>query len=60
MVIDAMGMPKGLQNFIKSLYEGLYALVLSAGDFVLLAVVASGIIHGCPLAGAVFALAMGP
>ena len=60
LVIDCLGMPQGLQNFIRALYHNVYAFLKHADQVEYLCIVRCGVLQGCPLAALLFVLSLEP
>ena len=56
LVLEAIGLPRGLTNYFKSLYADNNCYGCFDGRLIFLYVIKSGIIQGCPASGTIFVL----
>ena len=55
-----LGMPQGLQNFIRALYHDVYAFLKHTSQVEFMCMVKCGALQGCPLAALLFVLSPEP
>jgi hypothetical protein len=60
IICRAMGLPEGLLNYVKSLYEDNMCICRGGDADKTLYKIESGIIQGCPLSGSIFVLTVDP
>ena len=60
LVLEAIGLPRGLTNYFKSLYADNNCYGCFDGKLLFLYVIKSGIIQGCPASGTIFVLVLDP
>ena len=60
IICGAMGLPEGLLNYIRSLYEDNVCIYRGCASDRTLYKIESGIIQGCPLSGSIFVLTVDP
>ena len=59
-ICKAMGLPEGLQNYLKFLYEDNQCIYKGGETDKVLYRIDSGIIQGCPLSGSIFVMTVDP